>query len=100
MEIIAKGKKYSLNSNDYKVVGELDREFVACGIDRRKSVVTHQLCKVRDEMRFFILTMQDYSTCIRERVQVWPVSVDEAKKLAEDLVFADRYEELFGKVEG
>lgn len=100
MEIVANGKKYSLDPGAYEVIGELNRENRVCGINRRGILIVHQLCKVRDEMRFFILTMQDYSTYIREKVQVWPVSVDEAKKYAEDLVFADRYEEIFGKVEG
>lgn len=100
LEVIVKGEKYPLNAGDYDVIGELDRELVSVGaVGRRKALVIRQLCKVRDAMRFFILGVEDYSTWDREKVTVCPVSVESAKRLAEDLVFADKYEEFFGKVE-
>lgn len=97
MKIVADGKIYDLENKAYEVVCEIDKFVVPNGLNG-KSFVVRQLC-MRKDGGFFILTIADFDKTSREKLQVWPVSDDEAAKIAEGFVSADFYGEFFGKKE-
>lgn len=95
MKIVADGKIYDLENKAYEVICEIDKFVVPNGLNC-KSFVVRQLC-MRKDGGFFILTIADLDKTSREKVQVWPVSDDDAARIAEGFVSADFYFEFFGK---
>lgn len=97
LSIVAEGEKYSLAREDYQIIATVDKFIMKTGF-ATSSVVTRQLCKVAGEDRFFILSMMDMDTFLREHVQVWPVPKTDAAKIAEGFVDAKTFEKYFGDV--